>query len=121
MRMKKIFISGLLIFSAFCLGVLVGQTNDNNYEDEYRAELESIYMLLGGMSATQRVNMNLSLKTNHYLQHEFDKDVCPDCLKHYRYLVDNMPELPEQQQQTFDMFYTKPLQKVESFKRSSEK
>ena len=114
--MKEIFISGLLIFSAFCLGVLVGQTNDNNYEDEYRSELESIYMLLGGMSATQRVNMNLSLKTNHYLQHEFDKDVCPDCLKHYRYLVDNMPELPEQQQQTFDMLYTKPLQKVEKIK-----
>jgi hypothetical protein len=117
----------VIVILVFWVGFFLGQfafktpVKAEVYEEEFHKELDSIYRLLASMSATQRLNMNLSLKTNHYLEHEFNKDICPDCLKHYRYLVDNMPELPEQQQQTFDMLYSKPLQEIESLKGSVEK
>ena len=51
-----------------------------------------------------RANMNLSLKTNHYLTHEFHEKLCPDCIEHYQYIVEKMPEMPERDQVWFEYF-----------------
>ena len=74
------------------------------YEEKFREELDSVYQLLSAQAFSIRTNMNLSLKTNHYLTHEFHEDICPDCLEHYKYLVENMPPLPEADQAWFDFF-----------------
>ena len=117
MNVKEFGALCLVVASVFVLGVATGRSTAANYEDEYREELESIYMLLGGMSATQRVNMNLSQKTNHYLTHGGEGATCDDCVQHLRNFVDSMPPLPRQQQESFDMMYTSPLSKLEKMNR----
>ena len=74
------------------------------YEEQYREELDAIYELLSAQAFTLRSNMNLSLETNHYLTHEFHKVLCPDCVKHYEYIVEKMPPMPERDQVWFDYF-----------------
>ena len=69
-----------------------------------REELDSVYQLLSAQAFSIRTNMNLSLRTNHYLTHEFHEDICPDCLEHYQYLVEKMPPMPERDQIWFDFF-----------------
>ena len=74
------------------------------YEEKFREELDSVYELLSAQAFSIRTNMNLSLRTNHYLTHEFHEDICPDCLEHYQYLVEKMPPMPERDQIWFDFF-----------------
>ena len=87
------------------------------YEDIYREELDAIYELLSAQAFTLRSNMNLSLDTNHYLTHEFHKVLCPDCVKHYEYIVEKMPPMPERDQVWFE-FFNKSL--VEQAKEAKE-
>ena len=74
------------------------------YEELYREELDSVYELLSAQAFSIRTNMNLSLRTNHYLTHEFHETLCPDCIEHYQYLVEKMPPMPERDQVWFDYF-----------------
>ena len=74
------------------------------YEEQYKEELDAIYELLSAQAFTLRSNMNLSLETNHYLTHEFHKALCPDCIKHYEYIVEKMPHMPERDQVWFEFF-----------------
>ena len=55
--------------------------------------------------------MNLSLKTNHYLTHEFHEKLCPDCIEHYQYITEKMPEMPERDQVWFE-FFNKTLTEI---------
>ena len=55
--------------------------------------------------------MNLSLKTNHYLTHEFHEKLCPDCIEHYQYITEKMPEMPERDQAWFE-FFNKTLTEI---------
>jgi hypothetical protein len=81
------------------------------YEDLYREELDSVYELLSAQAFSIRANMNLSLKTNHYLTHEFHEKLCPDCIEHYQYIVEKMPEMPERDQVWFE-FFNKTLTEI---------
>jgi hypothetical protein len=74
------------------------------YEEQYKKELDAVYELLSAQAFSIRTNMNLSLKTNHYLTHEFHKKLCPDCIEHYQYIVEKMPPMPERDQIWFDYF-----------------
>lgn len=87
------------------------------YEEQYKEELDAIYELLSAQAFTLRSNMNLSLDTNHYLTHEFHKVLCPDCVKHYEYIVEKMPPMPERDQVWFE-FFNKSL--VEQAKEAKE-
>lgn len=113
----------ITLFLCFWTGMMFGRitvskTNVEQtaevYDDKYKEELDAIYELLSAQAFSIRTNMNLSLKTNHYLTHEFSEQLCPDCLAHYEYLVENMPEMPERDQVWFD-FFNKDL--VEEAKR----
>jgi enamine deaminase RidA (YjgF/YER057c/UK114 family) len=118
------FISGIAIMIlCFLTGTMFGRVIGQKanveqaaevYDDKYKEELDAIYELLSAQAFSIRTNMNLSLKTNHYLTHEFSEQLCPDCLVHYEYLVENMPEMPERDQVWFD-FFNKDL--VEEAKR----
>ena len=74
------------------------------YEEQYREELDAVYELLSAQAFSIRSNMNLSLKTNHYLTHEFHETLCPDCIEHYKYIVEKMPEMPERDETWFNYF-----------------
>ena len=81
------------------------------YEEKYREELDAVYELLSAQAFSIRANMNLSLKTNHYLTHEFHEKLCPDCIEHYKYIVEKMPEMPERDQVWFE-FFNKTLTEI---------
>jgi hypothetical protein len=81
------------------------------YEEQYRKELDAVYELLSAQAFSIRANMNLSLKTNHYLTHEFHEKLCPDCIEHYKYIVEKMPEMPERDQAWFE-FFNKTLTEI---------
>ena len=81
------------------------------YEEQYRKELDAVYELLSAQAFSIRANMNLSLKTNHYLTHEFHEKLCPDCIEHYQYIVEKMPEMPERDQVWFE-FFNKTLTEI---------
>jgi len=81
------------------------------YEEKYREELDAVYELLSAQAFSIRANMNLSLKTNHYLTHEFHEKLCPDCIEHYQYIVEKMPEMPERDQVWFE-FFNKTLTEI---------
>ena len=121
-RTRKIILGWVVIISAGFFGHWIGtkdaaqtpatSVSNEAYEEKFKEELNSIYNLLSAMMMTERLNMNLSLKTNHYLEHDFSGDICVDCIKHYQNLVAKMPELPERDQIWFDRFYKHPLDRV---------
>ena len=111
--MRTVLLGWCSLLAFFFIGLWLGNYNrkvidaqeiTEAYEEKFREELDSVYQLLSAQAFSIRTNMNLSLKTNHYLTHEFHEDVCPDCLEHYKYLVENMPPLPEADQVWFDFF-----------------
>jgi len=119
--LDRIIVGCVTILFAGVFGYWLGQVASNPiaedeithaYEERFEEELDSVYQLLSGMIMTQRLNMNLSLKTNHYLEHGFSEDVCVDCLKHYKNIVENMPELPERDQLWFDRIYKESLERA---------
>ena len=81
------------------------------YEEQYRKELDAVYELLSAQAFSIRANMNLSLRTNHYLTHEFHEKLCPDCIEHYKYIVEKMPEMPERDEVWFE-FFNKTLTEI---------
>ena len=89
---------------AFLAALILSGLAFKDYEEKFREELDSVYELLSAQAFSIRTNMNLSLRTNHYLTHEFHEDICPDCLEHYQYLVEKMPPMPERDQIWFDYF-----------------
>ena len=111
--MRTVLLGWCSLLAFFFIGLWLGNYNrkviddqeiTEAYEEKFREELDSVYQLLSAQAFSIRTNMNLSLKTNHYLTHEFHEDICPDCLEHYKYLVENMPPLPEADQAWFDFF-----------------
>jgi len=87
-------------------------------EEAHEEELNSIYQLLGAAAFTQRTNMNMSIKTNHYLthpkgQHGQKPDLtCEECWKGFEHLVQNMPPMPGGNGTYWDTFYKKPYEEM---------
>ena len=74
-------------------------------------ELEAIYNLLSAAAFTNRANMNLAAKTNHYITHPQGRDgrppnvACEECWQEFSYVVENMPKMDPPNEAYFDSFY----------------
>jgi len=99
-----------LIKEEWGLKMIKGKTSRPRLK-QYKKELDAVYELLSAQAFSIRTNMNLSLKTNHYLTHEFHEKLCPDCIGHYQYIVEKMPEMPERDQAWFE-FFNKTLTEI---------
>ena len=84
-------------------------------QEQAEEEMTAIYNLLATQAFTMRTNMNLALKTNHYLTHSKKDEkpalTCPECLKTYKEYVEGMPPLREGNKMYFDKFYREPLER----------
>ena len=88
--------------------------------EQAEKELNSIYRLLEASAFTDRTNMNMSFKTNQYLEKvmeergidpAIDKEVLIERLE---YLIENMPEMDGANKIHFYNFYVRNLQRLKS-------
>ena len=88
--------------------------------EQAEKELNSIYHLLEASAFTDRTNMNMSFKTNQYLEKvmeergidpAIDKEVLIERLE---YLIENMPEMDGANKIHFYNFYVRNLQRLKS-------
>lgn len=124
--------SGLRYVIFFCIGLSIGiackwftqepTPTKENQEEKYswtqeqaEEEMTAIYNLLATQAFTMRTNMNLALKTNHYLTHSKKDEkpalTCPECLKTYKEYVEGMPPLRGGNKMYFDRHYREPLER----------
>jgi len=84
-------------------------------QQQAEEEMTAIYNLLATQAFTMRTNMNLALKTNHYLTHSKKDEkptiTCPECLETYKGYVEGMPPLRGGNKMYFDKHYREPLEK----------
>ena len=126
--MKSKFKYILLFFVGFSIGMglatIFSPTSPDmtTEEEEYswtqkqaEEEMEAIYNLLATQAFTMRTNMNLALKTNHYLTHSKKEQkpaiTCPECLETHKEYVEGMPPLRGGNKMYFDRYYRQPLEK----------
>ena len=100
----------------------------NTLEESNEEELNSIYQLLGASAFTARTNMNLAVKTNHYITHPQGRLgrppnlACQQCWKNFEEFVTKMPTLPNDGNGAyFDAFYRKPYEMIKKQKEEANK
>jgi len=88
--------------------------------EQAEKELNSIYHLLEASAFTDRTNMNMSFKTNQYIEKvmeeqgiapTIDKEVL---IKRLEYLVENMPEMDGANKMHFYRFYVLNLERLKN-------
>jgi len=121
-----------IAFTAQSFVLLTGQEDITSkqltLEEAHEEELNSIYQLLGAAAFTNRTNMNLASKTNHYITHDKGQlghkpDVaCEECWKHFEHVVTKMPELPQDGNGSyFDSFYRQPYEMLKKMREEKIK
>ena len=60
---------GLMFLSTMTMGYFLGVHDGKKQTINTEAEVSAIYQLLQGMSVSIRTNMNLAVKSAHYLEH----------------------------------------------------
>lgn len=119
--MKKQIVNGiawgLVLFSTSGVGYMLGAHDGRKETLDTEAEISAIYQLLQGMSVSIRTNMNLAVKSAHYLEHSppvsqggFTVAECPKCLMIYNQYVQLMPDQPGYNGWYFKKFYKEPIQ-----------
>ena len=119
--MKKQILNGiiwvLMFLSTTSAGYMLGANDGRKAIVNTEAEISAIYQLLQGMSVSIRTNMNLAVKSAHYLEHSppvpqggFTVAECPKCLLLYNQYVQLMPEQPGYNGWYFKKFYKEPIQ-----------
>ena len=80
-------VGGLMLFSTSGIGYMLGAHDGRKELVDTEAEISAIYQLLQCMSVSIRTNMNLAVKSAHYLEHSppvaqggFTVAECPKCL-----------------------------------------
>ena len=108
---------GLMFFSTIVAGYGLGVNDGKKQTVNTEAEISAIYQLLQGMSVSIRTNMNLAVKSAHYLEHSppvpqggFTVAECPKCLMIYNQYVQLMPDQPGYNGWYFKKFYKEPIQ-----------
>tara|TARA_R100001143_G_scaffold62320_1_gene65304 strand:- start:46 stop:456 length:411 start_codon:yes stop_codon:yes gene_type:complete len=108
---------GLMFLSTMTMGYFLGVHDGKKQTINTEAEVSAIYQLLQGMSVSIRTNMNLAVKSAHYLEHSpplaqggFTVNECPKCLVVYNQYVQLMPEQPGYNGWYFKKFYKEPIQ-----------
>ena len=128
-EVKLLFLMLILMTAAFTTQSFVLFHNQEEMknkqltlEQSHEEELDSIYQLLAAAAFTQRTNMNLSVKTNHYLTHpkgqhgEKPNLTCEECWKGFEQLVKNMPPMPGGNGVYWDHFYKQPYEKLKKMR-----
>ena len=140
-EVKALFVMLILMVAAFTAqsGMLIhnqGEIQDNQVliqdkqrtlEESHEEELNSIYQLLAAAAFTNRTNMNLASKTNHYITHpkgqlgEGPSVACEECWKHFEDIATNMPTLPPANEAYYDAFYRKPYESLKKLREEKIK
>ena len=117
---KQIFngiVWGLMFLSTMTMGYFLGVHDGKKQTVNTEAEISAIYQLIEGMAVSIRTNMNLAVKSAHYLEHSppmsqggFTVNECPKCLLVYNQYVQLMPEQPGYNGWYFKKFYKEPIQ-----------
>ena len=117
---KQIFngiLSSLMLFSMGFIGYYLGFYDGKKQTVNTEAEISAIYQLIEGMAVGIRTNMNLAVKSAHYLEHSraipqggFTVAECPECLLVYNQYVQLMPDQPGYNGWYFKKFYKEPIQ-----------
>ena len=117
---KQIFngiLSSLMLFSMGFIGYYLGFYDGKKQNVNTEAEISAIYQLIEGMAVGIRTNMNLAVKSAHYLEHSrsipqggFTVAECPECLLVYNQYVQLMPDQPGYNGWYFKKFYKEPIQ-----------
>ena len=117
---KQIFngiLSSLMLFSMGFIGYYLGFYDGKKQTVNTVAEISAIYQLIDGMAVRIRTNLNLAVKSAHYLEHSrsipqggFTVAECPECLLVYNQYVQLMPDQPGYNGWYFKKFYKEPIQ-----------
>ena len=105
----------------------VAQEQQAAFEEASTEELNSIYRLLTAAAFTNRTNMNLSAKTNHYITHPQGKEghrpsvACDQCWEHLENVVKNMPQMDDANEAYFKAFYRKPYEQLKKMRKENKK
>ena len=117
--MKKQIFNGivwsLMLLSMAFVGYYLGFYDGKKQTVNTEAEISAIYQLIEGMAVGIRTNMNLAVKSAHYLEHSrpisqggFAVAECPKCLMVYNQYVQLMPEQPGYNGWYLKKFYKEP-------------
>jgi len=109
---------GFMFLSTTTVGYVLGVNDGKKHTVNTEAEISAIYQLIEGMAVGIRTNMNLAVKSAHYLEHSppvpqggFTVAECPKCLMIYNQYVQLMPEQPGYNGWYFKKFYKEPTER----------